>query len=140
MSLTVISLTSFPQNGWSPLVLGLPSFIWIWNKHSQFDSFCKWHWLFQAIQFVQIHPNKSASESLLKYLIFLHFLLTLFNILIILKIILITGSAAFSSISQLLSSCTLPLALVKSQGSTWLNVSVERRSVSEVTGLLRDSA
>lgn len=31
--------TQSRQNGWAPLVLGLPSFVWIWNKHSQFNSF-----------------------------------------------------------------------------------------------------
>ncbi|KAK2543375.1 hypothetical protein Q9966_003151 [Columba livia] len=39
---TIPSLQPRPQsrqNGWTPLVLGLPSFIRIWDEHSQFHSF-----------------------------------------------------------------------------------------------------
>lgn len=29
------------QDWWSPLVVGLPSLIWIWNKHAQLHRLCE---------------------------------------------------------------------------------------------------
>lgn len=36
------------QDRWSPLVVGLPSLLWIWNQHAQLHRLCKHHALTQS--------------------------------------------------------------------------------------------
>lgn len=55
------------QDWWSPLVVGLPSLLWIWNQHSQLHCLCKHHALTQSDATAIKKCNRSTKSNSAKH-------------------------------------------------------------------------